>query len=368
MKPRMPRRILMTADPIGGVWTFALELARSFEPYGIEIGLATMGARLSPIQRRELAGRKNVHLFESNYRLEWMDDPWHEVDRAGEWLLHIAESFQPDLVHLNGYSHAVLPWSVPVIVSAHSCVLSWWRAVKNENAPARYDEYRERVAAGLEAADVVTAPSAAMRDSLSDNYGYWRDCAVIHNGRDPRLFSSRPKSALVFSCGRVWDEAKNLHSLDAIALRSDWPIEVAGDCRHPTGSTVALSHVRCVGTLPPRDMADRFAHAAIFVLPARYEPFGLSVLEAALSGCALVLGDIPSLREIWQDTAVFTAPDDASALAEILNGLIRNNARRCEFAARARTRALTFSPHGMGERYLGCYQSCFDTEVMEVPA
>jgi glycogen synthase len=80
------------------------------------------------------------------------------------------------------------------------------------------------------------------------------------------------------------------------------------------------------------------------------------------------LGDISSLREIWQDAAVFTAPDNASALAEILNGLIRNNARRCEFAARARTRALTFSPHRMGERYLGCYQSCFDPEVVEVPA
>ena len=34
-------------------------------------------------------------------------------------------------------------------------------------------------------------------------------------------------------------------------------------------------------------------------LPARYEPFGLSILEAALSGCALVLGDLPSLRELW---------------------------------------------------------------------
>lgn len=368
MKPRIPRRILMTADPIGGVWTFALELARIFEPHGIEIGLATMGAWLTPTQHRELAVRKNVRLFESNYRLEWMDDPWHEVDRAGEWLLQIAESFQPDLIHLNGYSHAVLPWSVPVIVSAHSCVLSWWRAVKNENAPARYNQYRERVGAGLDAAAVVTAPSAAMRDSLTDNYGYWRNCVVIHNARDPRLFSSRPKSELVFSCGRIWDEAKNLCLLDAIAPSSDWPIEIAGDCRHPMGSTVALSHVRCVGMLPAPEMAERFARAAIFVLPARYEPFGLSVLEAALSGCALVLGDIPSLREIWQDAAVFTAPDNACGLAQILNGLIGNHARRCEFAARARTRALTFSPRRMGERYLGCYQSCFDPEVVEVPA
>ncbi len=44
-------------------------------------------------------------------------------------------------------------------------------------------------------------------------------------------------------------------------------------------------------------MADADGGRGDLRLPARYEPFGLSVLEAALSGCALVLGDIPSLRE-----------------------------------------------------------------------
>jgi hypothetical protein len=48
------------------------------------------------------------------------------------------------------------------------------------------------------------------------------------------------------------------------------------------------------------------------VLPARYEPFGLSVLEAALSGCALVPGDIASLRGNWDGVAEFVCPDDAA--------------------------------------------------------
>ena len=53
--------------------------------------------------------------------------------------------------------------------------------------------------------------------------------------------------------------------------------------------------------------------AAIYALPARYEPFGLSILEAALSGCALVIGDIPSLREIWADAALFVPSDGHDA-------------------------------------------------------
>ena len=53
--------------------------------------------------------------------------------------------------------------------------------------------------------------------------------------------------------------------------------------------------------------------ATIFALPARYEPFGLSALEAGLAGCALVLGDIP-MREVWHDAAMFVPPEQPAAL------------------------------------------------------
>ena len=69
---------------------------------------------------------------------------------------------------------------------------------------------------------------------------------------------------------------------------------------HPQGGVAALPLLEALGKLPAAEMKLWFAHAAIYCLPARYEPFGLSVLEAGLSGCALVLGDIPSLREIWR--------------------------------------------------------------------
>jgi hypothetical protein len=45
------QRILMTADTIGGVWTYALELAQALQSYDIELVLATMGAPLQEQQR-----------------------------------------------------------------------------------------------------------------------------------------------------------------------------------------------------------------------------------------------------------------------------------------------------------------------------
>src|SRR6059058_5946721 len=82
----IPRRILMTADTVGGVWTYCLELAASLATSGIEILLATMGKRPSAEQRAEAAQLENLTLVESEFRLEWMDEPGHDLALAGQWL------------------------------------------------------------------------------------------------------------------------------------------------------------------------------------------------------------------------------------------------------------------------------------------
>jgi hypothetical protein len=98
--------------------------------------------------------------------------------------------------------------------------------------------------------------------------------------------------------------------------------------------------------------------AAIYALPARYEPLGLSVLEAALAGCALVLGDIPSLREVWGgEAAIFVPPNDVDALADALELLRREPVRRARLAVCARARALEYGPARMAASYLAAYSS-----------
>src|SRR5688500_5982965 len=116
------KRVLMTADTVGGVWTYALELIRALEPHGYQVLLATMGRAVSAEQSSELRELTNVELAESTYKLEWMDDPWRDVEAAGKWLLSLERDFQPDLIHLNGYAHGSLPWNAPVLNVGHSCV------------------------------------------------------------------------------------------------------------------------------------------------------------------------------------------------------------------------------------------------------
>jgi glycosyltransferase involved in cell wall biosynthesis len=159
----------------------------------------------------------------------------------------------------------------------------------------------------------------------------------------------------VLAAGRLWDEAKGLTTLAAAALDCAWPVMVAGPTKMPGSEEVVHVHgVELLGPLSSRSLANYMARAAIYALPARYEPFGLSVLEAALSGCALVLGDIPSLREVWGDTAVYVDPADARALADAINTVAHDPAT---FAAASRARALTLTPTRMGSLYNALYQA-----------
>jgi len=100
----------------------------------------------------------------------------------------------------------------------------------------------------------------------------------------------------------------------------------------------------------------RLGRAAIFAAPARYEPFGLGILEAATSGCALVLGDIQSLRENWEGAALFVAPDDRAAWHDALRHLIDDAEDRELWSLAAQQRARGFSRETMAERYAALYR------------
>jgi glycosyltransferase involved in cell wall biosynthesis len=132
-------------------------------------------------------------------------------------------------------------------------------------------------------------------------------------------------------------------------------VYVAGDARHPGGASVALRHVAALGPLPRDETAAWMARAVRLRAPARYEPFGLSVLEAARARCALVLGDVPSLRELWNDAAVFVAPDDHRALAAALARLAASPAERSALADAASERAAAFTPERTGREYHAHY-------------
>jgi glycogen(starch) synthase len=358
------RKVLMTADTVGGVWSYALDLCEGLAQRGIQVCLATMGSPLSEHQHLEAARIPNLDLRESSYKLEWMDQPWSDVDRAGLWLLELEKEIQPDIIHLNGYALAALSWASPVIIVAHSCVLSWWKALRGNPLPSEWLEYKSRVQQGFKHADAVVCISRAYAEELNSLYGEIKNLSVIYNGRDASAFYTADKKQQIFSMGRVWDEAKNLSALGQIINKHKVPVLIAGNNRHPDhAEPLEVPNVQLLGTLSQAEVKRYLSESMMYVLPAKYEPFGLSVLEAALSGCLLLLSDIPVFNELWLDTALYFNPERPDELDSLISKIIAHPEEYRPLVERAKARARFFSLDAMVDNYLDLYHSLVNSQA-----
>jgi glycosyltransferase involved in cell wall biosynthesis len=336
----------MTTDAVGGVWTYASTLAEALAKRGWRVRLVTMGPAPSERQLAPLLRHPSITTEITDLALEWQDPGGADHRRALGHLAALERDLRPDIVHLNGFRDALADWRAPVLVAAHSCVLSWWQACKaGEPCDGKWLHYRAQVKAGLSAADRWVAPTSAFRQQINVLYSPATPGEVIHNGIRQAV-AQAAKEPFVLAAGRLWDEAKNIGILSRIAASVRWPISVAGSL-HEHGTEPATAHlsdaIEWLGELPHQDLLQIMGRAEIFVAPALYEPFGLGVLEAAMSGCALVLSDIPTFRELWDGAALFVDPRDSDQLQRALERLIADAdlRRSLRSAARRRARHLT---------------------------
>lgn len=350
--------VLMTADTVGGVWNYSMDLIKSLDKNHVNFTLVTMGAPLTSAQRNQVRKLNNVNLKETKFRLEWMDSPWVDVELSGEFIMRLSQDIKADLLHLNGFSHGALEVKIPKMVVAHSCLFSWWKAVKSTVPPEAYTQYYSRVQEGLLLADHVVAPSYSILQQINFFYGALEKQAVIPNGINLENYSPEAKTKMIFSAGRVWDEAKNIAALEEASAKITWPFFVAGSTKKLEGTTTSeFKRLKLLGVLNNKQMQDYLSKSAIYALPAKYEPFGLSILEAAASGCALVLGDIPSLKENWEGAAIFADPGNTKEITEAIEYLIQHDKIRNELADKARERASGFSLKSFSDRYYQLYEN-----------
>lgn len=364
MSSPAPIKVLMTTDAVGGVWTYATALASALAATEAEVHLVTMGPPPHGEKRAMLRNRR-VRLIESPLALEWQDPAGEDFRNARQFLEALEDTIDPDIVHLNSFREANFDWLAPVIVVAHSCCNSWGAAC-NDTAwlsEPRWQHYTRAVRSGLNRATAWVSPSHALHHAICELYRPNSPGTVIWNGASPPRSSTHQKSRFILAAGRMCDSAKNIVTLARASIALDWPVLVAG----PTSSPATSGELTLLGDLSHRALLSRMQHAAIFVSPALYEPFGLSVLEAASAGCALVLSDIPTFRELWHDAALFIDPNDDRALHDALATLCRDDSKRARLQLAAQERSQRYSLTRTVEAYRALYQRLQTLHPRSIP-
>ena len=364
MKRLSELRILMTADAVGGVWTYAAALASALAAQGADVHLVIQGTPPNDAQR-SMISHTSVRLIESPLALEWQDPAAANVDAARHFYALLEAEIRPDIVHLNSFREAAFDWRCPVLVVAHSCVNSWALACRDTAwlADRKWQRYTELVALGLDRAAAWVCPTRAFHHTMLELYHPRSSGSVIWNGLGEQPIGSGCKDAVILAAGRMWDAAKNLSVLAQAARGLNWPVLVAG----PAGDLTSESAVRQLGALSRNELRQLMQRAAIFASPARYEPFGLSVLEAASAGCALVLADIPTFRELWQDAAEFVDPTDAGALHRTLAELCADEPLRARLQQAAHARSRRYSLERMVAGYAMLYEDLLMPDATRNP-
>jgi glycosyltransferase involved in cell wall biosynthesis len=347
----MNRRLFLTADSVGGVWQYATELARALVPHGWDITVALLGPSPSKAQRGMLDGA-GITLIDTGLPLDWMAPDAATVAQTGTAIARLAQEHRADIVQLNQPALAAgAKYGVPVAAVAHSCVGTWWQAMRGtEPEPADFAWQTALMHRGLTAADAVIAPSHAFAAALQSRYGLASLPHAIHNGRTPLCAPSGTIHDFAFTAGRLWDEGKDVATLNRAAARLGAPLKAAGSTTGPNGQRVVLEHLQALGPVEEPVIAGCLSARPVFVSAARYEPFGLAVLEAALAGCPLILSDIPTFRELWDGAAVFVQPGDAVGFASAIETLIGNLPERLARGDLARRHAARFTPDRMAEQ------------------
>jgi glycosyltransferase involved in cell wall biosynthesis len=353
----------MTADTVGGVWTYALDLARGLTAAGTTVTLLLLGPPPSPAQR---AGAEGLRLVDTGLPLDWLVEGPAPILAAGQEIAGRAVALGADLLQLNSAALAAAGSRLPVVAVCHSCLATWWQAVRQGPLPDQFRWHRALMAQAYARADRLVAPSAAFAAATQLAYGLPVAPHVVHNGRPAATIPAMPSPVHAFTAGRLWDEGKNLATLDAAAAQLDLPFLAAGPMTGPHGGRAALHHLRPLGTLDAAGIAQHLARQPIFASAARYEPFGLAVLEAAQAGCPLVLADIPAFRELWSGAASFVAPEDQAGFAAAIAALAADPALRRQRGAAARDRAARYSLTAMTTGMLAQYDALLQAEA--VPA
>ncbi len=361
--------VLVTADTLSGIWSYARELVTGLVTCGTRVTLVSFGDVPLPAQTTWMDTLRGLNYIPTGFRLDWMQEGEFDLKDSSAYLTSLVKELKPDVLHLNHICYGDLSVRVPRIVVAHGDWISWWHAIHGcepKMSPwLRW--YRDTVTRGLLGADAVVTPTAWMLDTLHSYYAHPRRDQVIYNGRNPIFFNPYVnKEESVLAVGRLLDAGKQVSLLTQHS--HPVPVCIVGSEPSPAAPKIpiradvklALDQI-CVSFKGPQTEAQLrmlYSKAAIYAATSRYEPFGMAALEAALSRCAIIANDIPSYREIWGDAALYFRANDADSLAQAIRRMSEERDLCRGYASRAYQRARDrFTAKRMIDEYQDFYQS-----------
>jgi glycosyltransferase involved in cell wall biosynthesis len=269
---------------------------------------------------------------------------------------------------------------VPVVVGVHDVIADELPELTLPNGRSRA-LWRLKESLAVRRASRVFTVSAASRSAVASRFGIpTARLAVVPEAPDP-VFHPRPAALVRGTLAPLGLEARRfllyaggisphkdietlLDAFAALARRSPDvpPLVLVGDLEDASYMSAAASvrsriaelgiaeRVVLPGFVSDEELACLYAAATAVAIPSLAEGFGLPAVEAAASGTAVVVSDLPAHRETLDGAALFFPPRDRQALEAALRRVVEEEGLRRDLAARGRAAVEGLSWDATAER------------------
>lgn len=344
----------------GGLGTAVGGLVRAISRTETEVAVLLVGGILPP-EEYGRAGRLGglVQVEDINAKVTFFQiPPTAPVEAARE----IAEEWRPDLIHLHTawiwpFVVPLLALRVPMVYTVHSVDRAEYEI---GGEPEHILEHSDNQGRAIEAADRLIALTADENALLGHFYpGSCARVRIVGNGIDDSgdarracLRDREGEALLVLYAGRLV-ERKGIRELLRAAARvlaalPDVLFVLAGGPPGYPGEELARAwlpeechpfreRIHFTGWLDLDELAGWYRRAHVQVIPSRYEPFGMVVLEGMIHGLAIVATDVGGPAAILDDgrTALLVPPGNSDALGDALFRVLASRDLRADLGLAA---------------------------------
>lgn len=304
----------------------------------------------------------------------------------GDWeqlsLPRALKKWNPDFIHCTANT-APVRCPVPLVLTLHDIIFLRETNFKGTAYQNFGNLYRRMVvpSAIKNAQTIITVSEEEKKIIIGTGRVDPAKLVVIHNAVDERFSTSHSQESLrefrkkyllpdqfILHLGNTAPKKNTPRLIEAyieyLSMEKgglplvivDYPATLVKKKLEEIGKQQLFDNFILPGYVPSQEMPMLYACANVFVYPSLLESFGLPLLEAMSSGAPVITSEVPALREVGGNAAMFVDPLDTLSIATALHDMLHKRELRDKLIDAGKARARTFTWQKSAEKLMDVYR------------
>jgi len=335
-----------------------------------------------------------LKLKNKNFKKTLADVPWYSFEEQIK-MPSIFRKQNLDLLHVPHFNVPIF-FREKFVVTIHDLIHNHF---KEESTTTRHKQlfklkrfgYRLVIKNAVHKAKKIIVPTKFVKDEIVEHFNINPEKIVVtYEAAEEEYFNLEPlathnlgeagktlnRQPFLIYVGNVYPH-KNLNALlDALVIMKNWKLEssalpsVSGNWKltivcprnifwrrltSEIKSRGLSGKVETEGYLSPTELSKLFSKAAAYIFPSLSEGFGIPGLNAMASGLPVVASDIPTLKEVYGEAALYFDPNDPNNIAQAIKKVLTDEKAKIVLVEKGKEQVKKYSWQKMAEQTLKIY-------------